>query len=793
MVFDDVIQAWRRVRSRPATMVGAAAMLALGIGLTTGMFTLADALLFRPVPFRQPERLSQLYMGSDRGGRLAVATSVFRVWRESRAFESIESAARGAALIDTATGPVARSSALVTPGLSQMLDVRPVRGRVFLPDEGRAGSDDRVLFSEDVWRSAFGADPDLIGRSVLIDQRPHVVVGILPTDFRFPSWDTLVWTPINFDTPPAGRSAELPLPFVRFAATMPQADALRLATDAAHRADATTSKLRAVSTPIATRFADQYYERAIPLLVAGVALVFLVLCANVASLLLVRLTDRRREFSMCAALGASRVRLLRQAIVESAIIGGVGSVLGVAFAWLLVALARTFLPEAFLLRTLNPLNLDVRALAAASAAGMLATLAAGLLPAWIGTRVEPAESLKAGSRSGTETRAAKAFTRALIVGEIAFACTLLVGAALLVRSFINLVEADRGIDSEGVVVAWVSLPSTAFADRASRLAMTTLIGSEMRQMPGIRSAVLTYGIPPDGSAIHFGDGWQSDVPGASALNLTVESYNVDADFFSFYGIPLLRGRTFQKGDSSNEVIVGERLAAIMWPGRDPVGRSFAFSKQKLHVVGVVREIHHPSVDPRIDRPEFYHALPSEGIGGGYFSVSLRCGEVCPDGAQIRQKIMSISPAIQVHDLGPLDAVYFEQLAAPRAAAMLGFVFAMVAVIAACGGLFGVLSYSVGRRRREFGIRTALGASTSQIRRLVLRDGAFVALVGMALGSAAGWSLARSLASLQYGVTVSDPLSWSLVLGLMALITAIAVSRPANVAAAVDPVTLLRDE
>jgi ABC-type antimicrobial peptide transport system permease subunit len=235
------------------------------------------------------------------------------------------------------------------------------------------------------------------------------------------------------------------------------------------------------------------------------------------------------------------------------------------------------------------------------------------------------------------------------------------------------------------------------------------------------------------------------------------------------------------------------LAAIIWPGLDPVGRSFAFSKQKLHVVGVVREIHHPSVDPRIDRPEFYHALPLEGIGGGYFSVSLRCGEVCPDGAQIRQKIMSISPAIQVHDLGPLDAVYFEQLAAPRAAAMLGFVFAMVAVIAACGGLFGVLSYSVGRRRREFGIRTALGASTSQIRRLVLRDGAFVALLGMALGSAAGWSLARSLASLQYGVTVSDPLSWSLVLGLMALITAIAVSRPANVAATVDLVTLLRDE
>ena len=793
MIFDDVMQAWRRVRSRPASMAGAAAMLALAIGLTTGMFTLADALLLRPVPFRAPDRLSQLYMGNDRGGQISVAPEVFAAWRSSPAFEAVESASRGTALIDTASGPVARPSAVVTPGLFQMLDVRAVRGRLFLPDEGKAGADDRVLLSEDVWRSGFGADADLIGRSILIDGRPRMVVGILPSDFRFPSWDTVVWTPINFDVPPPERTAERPIPFVRFAASMPQADALRLATEAARAADATTASLRARPTPIAQHFADRYYERAIPLLLTGVALVFLVLCANVASLLLVRLTDRRREFSMCAALGASRARLFRQAIVESAFIGGAGLLAGLAFAWFLVATARGFLPEAFLLRTLNPLNLDIRALVASSIAGLVATLVAGLLPAWVGTRVDPSESLRVGDRSGTETRAAKTFARGLIVGEIALACMLLVGAVLLVRSFVNLTNTDRGLDSDGVIVATISLPSTTFSDRASRLSMTALIGTEMRQLPGVESVVLSYGLPPDGGAIHFGGGWQSDVPGAEALRLTVESYYVDADFFNFYGIPLMRGRTFQKGDSSSEVIVGERLAAILWPGLDPVGRSFAFSKQKLHVVGVVREIHHPSVDPRVDRPEFYVAESTEGIGRGYFSVSLRCGAACPDGAHIRQKIMSISPAIQVYDVGPLDAAYFEQLAAPRAAAALGFVFAAVAIIAACGGLFGILSYAVGRRRREFGIRTALGASTSQIRRLVLRDGAVVSLLGVALGSAAGWSLAKSLASLQYGVTVTDPLSWVVVLGLMAVITMIAVSRPARVAAAVDPVTLLRDE
>jgi hypothetical protein len=324
------------------------------------------------------------------------------------------------------------------------------------------------------------------------------------------------------------------------------------------------------------------------------------------------------------------------------------------------------------------------------------------------------------------------------------------------------------------------------------VAITSIIATEMRQLPGVQDAVLSYGIPPDGSAIHFGGGWQSDVPGAAALTLTVESYRVGANFFTFYGIPLLRGRTFQSGDSPTEVIVGERLAALLWPGLDPVGRSFAFSKETLHVVGVAREIHHPSVDPRIDRPEFYLALPSDALGG-YFSVSLRCATTCPDAAQLRQKIMSLSPAIRVNDVGSLDAAYFEQLAGPRAAAALGFVFAAVAVIAASGGLFGILSYSVGRRRREFGIRTALGASRGQIRRLVVREGAMVGLLGLTLGSAAGWSLAKSLSSLQYGVSIADPLSWVVILGLMGLVTTLAVVRPAGMAARVDPVTLLRED
>jgi predicted permease len=768
-------------------------MLALGIALTTAMFTIADTLLLRPVPFRSPERLAQLFMGNARGGRLAVAPAVLRAWRSSPAFEAVESATTGTAVIDTPAGPIARASATATAGLFEMLDVRPVRGRLFDADDGRAGADDRVLLSADVWRSAFGADPALVGRSIVIDGRPALVVGILPGDFRFPNWDTVVWRPIDFDARPSDRAAGRPIAFVRFAAGIPRPDALRLATEAAHGADGSTSSLRAVPRPLAGLGLDPYYQRAVPLLFGGVGLVFLVLCANVSSLLLVRLTERRREFSMCSALGASRGRLLRQALAESAMLGVVGSVAGLVLSWILVAAARGFLPEAFLLRTLNPLNLDLRALVAASASGLLATLAAGVLPAWIGTRLNPSDALRLADRSGSETRAARSIARGLIVSEIALACALLLGAALLVRSFVNLARTDRGLDSRGVAIATISLPATAFKDRPSRVVMTSRIEDEMRRLPGVQQVALSFGLPPDGGAIHFGGGWQSDAPGAPALNMEVESYEVGSDFFDLYRIPILRGRTFQPGDTGRDIIVGERLAARLWPGLDPLGRSFTYSEERLQVVGVAREINHPSIDPRVDRPEFYRPLAEGRRGSSYFMMSLRCGDACPEGALVRRRLLAISPMVQVHNVGPLDDVYFEQLAPPRAAAALGFVFATVAVIAAAGGLFGVLSYAVGRRRREFGIRTALGASRRQIRGLVLRDGLRVGAIGVGLGSGAGWLLARGLASLQYGVTVTDPFSWAIVTGLLATTTLAAAWRPARQAARVDPAALLRDE
>jgi putative ABC transport system permease protein len=791
MLIDDLRQAWRRAMSQPATIVGAAAMLALGIGLTTAMFTLADALLLRPVPFSGADRLARLSMMGERGGSYAVATSVFRAWRASPGLESVEAANDSTVLIDADSGPLAKSSALVTTGLFRMLDVRPIRGRLFDATEGRAGTDDRVLISEDLWRSAFAADPAMIGRSIRIDGRPHSVIGIIPAEFRFPKWDTMIWRPIDFDAPPPSRATALPIPFVRFSAAMPETDALRLATEAAHGVDPTTAKLRAQPDPLAGLVLDKYYQRAVPLLFGGVGLVFLVLCANVSSLLLVRLTARRRELSVCSALGASRGRLIRQATIEHGLLGVAGTAAGVLLAWMLVNGARGFLPEAFLLRTLNPLNLDLRALAIASACGIAATLLAGLIPAWLGTRAQPAEALRVSDRGGTESRVARSMTRGMLVGEIALACTLLVGATLLVRSFVKLSAADRGLDSAGVLVARVNLPTQTFKDGPSRRAVTTAITDDLRRLPGVAQVAVSFGLPPRGGSITFGDDWRSDLPDAPKHDLIIESYYVAPDFFELYRIPILRGRTFQPGDTFSDVIIGERIAKLLWQDADPVGRSFTEGDTTMRVVGVAREINHPSLDPRLDRPEFYR--PMFTAERGYLMMSIRCHGVCPEPAAIRQRVITLSAAVEVYNIGPIDNAYVEQLAGPRAAAALGSVFAGIAVVAAAGGLFGVLSYAVGRRRREIGIRTALGASRAQIRTLIMRDGLLIVLLGIPLGCGAGWLLGRALSSLQYGVTGADPVTWATVIVTLVVTTLIAAWGPTETAAKIDPLTLLREE
>ena len=782
-VWQDLRHSVRALAAHPRFTFAAAGMLSLAIGLTTAMFTLVDALVVRPVPFEDPDQLARVWMGNERGGRTIVSATLMRAWQESPAFAAVEAATTDTALLEAGGTVVTRQLARVTPGVFDMLGgVRPVLGRLFDVAEGHPGRSDRLLVSETVWRALYDADPGLVGRSMGVNGEQLTVVGILPADFRFPTADTMLWRPDDLSTP-----GQLVAAYGRFARGVPRDDALRLATEAARAVDTSNAKLRARLLPLAG-MEDVYSARAVSLLVGGVVLAFLVLCANVCSLLLARLSARRREFGMRAALGASRWRMMRQALLESGVLGALGVGMGAGIAWALVSIARTLLPEPLLLQTLNPLDLDQRALAATSVSGLVAALAAGLAPAWLGTRVDAGDSLRVADRGGTETRSARVLTRGLLIVEVSLACTLLVGATLLTRSFVNLARADRGLETTGVSTLWLALPSAA-ADAAARELLVRTIEDELRTLPGVGQVAWSYGLPPGGAIISEGD-WIGDLPGAAPVNATFFHYIVSPDFFALYRIPIVRGRLFAASDPYTSVVVSERLAQTLWPGVDPIGRTFRFEKQQFQVVGLAREIHYPTVNARRDGPEFYHPynqpVPTP-------MVSLRCEPGCPDGAVIRHRLASTHPAVRVQDAGPVERDYAEQLARPRAAAALALAFASVALLATAGGLFSVLSYAVGRRRREFGVRAAIGASARQIRRAVQRDALLVGASGVALGSLFAAALARALASVQYGVTPADPLSWSLVLGLMALTTMAASWGPARAAATLDPVLLLREE
>jgi predicted permease len=762
--------------ARPWLALACAGLLAVGIGLSTAMFSVVDALVLRPVPFRAAERLVEMGLPPSGAG-------LIDEWHASGLFEAVEAGSDSPFSLESGTWP----GAWITPGVLELVGVQPLRGRGF---SGAAGAAE-VMLSESLWRSVFGSDPGLLGQAIQVDDRPAVVVGIMPAAFRFPRPTTVMWMPLDISDPGRGL-------LTIFARTKPgvpltEADsrmghlALQLPELSRRRTGIPLNVLGEPELNDVTRWA-------LVLLPGGAALVFLVLCANVSSLLLAQLSARRRELGMCTALGASRGRLVREVLAEHLFIGLLGVVAGIGLAWGLTATV----PAMFVGRTLNAIDIDGRALLMASGLGLAAVVLAGLVPAWLGTRSDPMASLRGRSRqAGDETRAARLATRGLLIAQTALACSLLVGSLLLVRSFVNLVQADPGLNMDQVVRARITGIEQAFvsADVAASRRAVELAGSAIVERfsawPQVAAAALSREIPPATPVelVHPGPpGTLSDDPSAAVRS---DFYRVGASFFDVYRIAIVRGRTFQSGDTDRDVIVGERLAGLLWPGQDPIGKLFSVGglKDARRVIGVAREIRLPSLETDVDRPEFYGPL---GIARTLF-LNVRCTASCPNEAEILGQIQAVHPALTVRMALPASGAYDDQLRLPGAAAQIAGLFAVIALLTTAGGLFSVLTYAVARRRREFGIRTALGAHPSQLRKLVLRDGLSVVAIGGALGAAGGWFVGRALASLHYGVSAADPLTWASVTAAMLVASLAALWRPARQAMRVDPVTLLKEE
>ena len=781
----DSRAAVRSLRRRPRLCVACIAILGLAVGVPTATFTLVDALILRPLPFENPDELATVFMGTSEGGPNA-GTDVFQAWRSSTDLPEVEGALSDSALVGTDRGAMIRAVARVTPGIFELLGgVRPVQGRLFDASEGRPGTDDRVLLSEQLWRGLYGADPGVVGRRITIDRTPVTVVGVLPSDFRFPDWNTTVWKVDTFED----QSDERPTAYVRFRPEIPRTDTLLTATRVARATNTSYASLEAHARPLATGSRDGYYRRAVPFLSGGVVLLFLVLCANVSSLLLASIVSRGRELATCAALGASRARILRQTVFEATIIGAGGIIVGAGIAGVLVSVSRDVLPETALVRSLNPPSMDLRSLIAASMAGLAAMPIVGLLPSMLGVRATAVGRLELAGRGITETAHTRFARRALLTGQIALSCTLLLGATLLVRSFVRLVDEDRGLDTSRILVVRVELPQVSFGAPGASAIAEDLLAREARAIPGIGLASWSYGTPPGGAATFSGQ-WTPDHPDAQPVEMTTYMFSVSPEFFPLYGLQVLRGRPFQPSDEGSRVLVSERFARALWGNLDPIGRTFTFGQGRRVVIGLVQDIYYPSLERGRDAPQWYTQFEGVRTVG---MLSLRCDGPCPSAGRVTERLVAAHPAVHVAGVDMLDDYYFSELARPRAAAAIAFVMAATTLLAAAAGLFSLLIHTVASRRRELGIRVALGASAPDIRRLVIRAGLAPVIAGILAGLLGGVSLARVLTSLLFDVTMVDPANWVAIVLVLSIAFAAAAWHPTYSAVRIASAKLLRDE
>jgi len=689
--------------------------------------------------------------------------------------------------------------ARVSPNLFAVLGVTPALGRVFEDGEDRAGRENVVLLSDAFWKPRFGGDPSVVGRAILLSGSPHAVVGVMRPDFQYPGREFQVWTPLTIN--PAELARQEPgynylavarlRPGVGIRRAQAEMDAIARRLESAYPASN-----REVGFEVADMLEDtvRTVRPALYVLLGAVSCLLLVACLNLANLLGARAAGRSREFAVRLTLGASRRRLVLQALAEVAPVLGLGGVLGVAAAaWAVAVVVPAAAPG---LPRLDGIGLNGPVLA--FSIGMLAAtgVIAGLVPAAQAWRSDLAAAARENSRSTAGGRRASTARHAVVVGQIALALPLLVGASLLVRSFTALARVDPGFRSEGVVTLHLAIPRAKYARDRDVAAFCAQLVERVRALPRVVSAGMVNRLPLGGVAqlgmIEFegAEGREARLPSADWRTVT-------PGYFAALGIPLREGRLFTDRDGADAPTVGivdEQIARTQWPGQSAVGKRFRIPVAGLpwvEIVGVVGHVRHDALDVDV-RPQVYWNYLQRAqdrmvlvVRGGETAAGLVPAVV--------QAVRMLDPEQPVYDVRTMDAVVGRSLAQRRMSTALFGAFAVVSLLLASVGVYGVMAFGVARRVREFGIRVALGAGRADLTRLVLRKGTRLAAAGIVAGLAGAALLSGAMRSLVYGVGPRDAASFAVSAGLLLAVAVLASYLPARRAASVDPAVTLRGD
>jgi putative ABC transport system permease protein len=779
----------------------ALAVLALGVGANTAIFSVVNAVLLRPLPYPGAERVVALDgVNPSKGIRQSnMSAPDFEDWKaQARSFEAMSLYAEGGSNLTGGTEPERVTAAWVGADFFRVIGVGAASGRALLPEDDRPGGSQVVVLSHGLWQRRFGSDPAAVGRTVELGGRNWEIVGVMPHDFDFPRRAQL-WGPLQLDVAeePRDNRAYSVVGRLREGVTLEAAQAeldaisARLAasyevTNAGWGVDLDPLKEELVGSLKATLF----------VLLAGVGLLLLIACANVANLLLARASGRRREVALRLALGAGRARIARQMLTESVMLGLAGGALGAALSvWLtelLVALAPADTPR------LAEASADWRVLLFAAGASVLTGVAFGVAPALQASRYGLNESLKEGGRgvAGGRSRVRSA----LVVAEVALSLLLLAGAGLLVKSFARLQAVDPGFDPEGAVTMRVSLPGARYKEPARKAEFYAALTERLKSLPGVEAAGATISLPLGGSSLSVGRGFIRDGRPETPEEADNASYaTVTPDYFRAMRIPLRAGRVFDERDnmeSAMVVVVNESFARKAFAGEDPLGKRIRIwrdEKFPREVVGVVGDTR----PQRLDGPaalQMYVPHRQDATWGG-LSLVLRARGADADSLvrAARAEVRALDRELPVYDVKALSKVVADSTAYRRVTMFLMAGFACAALLLAGVGLYGVVSYAAAQRTHEIGIRLALGARGRDILGLVVRQGMLLTLAGLGVGLGCAFALTRLMSSLLYGVSAADPFVYAAVSLLLAAVALLACLVPARRATKVDPMVALRYE
>ena len=803
-LLSDVRYAIRNLIKRPGFTAIAVATLALGIGANTAIFSAVYALLLKPLEFPNLDRIVTVWDKNPNRGveRNEVSMANYLDWRaQSQSFEQLALERWWSTNLTGGDTPERVQGQLVTANFFDVVGVKPIRGRAFLEEENQPGRDGVAIITHSLWQRRFGSDPNIINKTVMTNGIARTVVGVLPPEFNYPKGSE-IYAPIAL-TPEIIKSRRFHTYYVigklKPSVTVKNAQAEMdtiTARLAAQYPEANTGLGANVFPVVADTV--RVYSTAMWMTMAGVGFVLLIACANVANLLLARASGRQKELALRAAIGASRWRIIRQLLVEAFIIALLGGAAGVFVAFWGIDLLRAGNPgeAAQYAPGWNHFGVNIPVLLFTFGISVLSGVLFGLAPAWHFSKPALNDALKEGGRQGTP--ASHRLRSALVVAEIALSLMLLIGAGLMFRSFIALLNTPPGFNPEGVLTMVLNLPAAQYPGEAQRAAFYSELIQRVQRLPGVQSAAVVSHVPLGGSNASSSfliEGAPEPKPGQGNDG----RYRVCApDYFQTMGIPLLKGRPFNDQDGAESkpvIIVNETLARRYWPNGDALGKRMRIEgpldkNPWREVVGIVQDVKHELNLPVT--PDYYLPHAQDSWGGMVF-VARTTVDPASMSAAIRQQVVAIDKNQPVFDVKTMNEVRAISVAVYSFGSATMAIFALVALLLAAIGIYGVMAFAVTQRTQEIGIRMALGARTFDVLKLVLQNGMFLAALGTVIGLAGSFAINRFMSSLLFGVSPTDVLTFALVTTGLLLVALLACFLPARRATKVDPLVALRYE